>query len=250
MLIRNSGLVKTVQFANEKYVGDPLNAVRIFNEKEVDEIIVLDIDATSRCAEPNYALIGKIANECRMPLCYGGGIKSASSAERIISLGVEKIALSSAAFNNPEMIELTARSLGSQSVAVVIDVRKSMLRGYEIFTHNGARKVDGSLADLIGRLENLGAGEIIVNSIDRDGTMKGYDLKLAATVRELSHRPLTMIGGVGTLSDVKELINTCGIVGCGAGSYFVFKGKYRAVLISYPSREDKLGAFGLETRPV
>ena len=240
LLVKNGGLVKTVQFDNPKYVGDPLNAVRIFNEKEVDELIVLDIDASAQQREPDYAMIRNLAAECRMPLCYGGGVKTADQVERIISLGVEKVAISSAAVQTPSLITEAASRLGSQSIVVVMDVKKSgLLRRYELFTHNGTKKTGIHPVELAKKLQNLGAGEVVLNSIDQDGVMKGYDLTLAREVREATSLPMTVLGGAGSLDDIEELIRTLKIVGAAAGSLFVFKGKYRAVLINYPNRSDK-----------
>lgn len=240
LLVHNGGLVKTVQFKESKYVGDPVNAVKIFNEKETDELIVLDIDATSNGAEPNYRLIGQFAVECRMPLCYGGGIKTVEQAKRIIGLGVEKVSISSAAVENPSLISEIAREIGSQSVVVVLDVRKSTRgSGYEVWTHNGKKATGKSPEQSATDAESLGAGEIVVNSIDNDGQMKGYDLQLAARVRAATRLPMTILGGAGSLADIGRLIGTCGVVGAAAGSLFVFKGAYRAVLINYPSQPQK-----------
>src|SRR2546427_2061282 len=175
LLVHNGGLVKTVQFIAPRYVGDPLNAVKIFNEKEADELIVLDIDASVRGSEPNYRLIANLAVECRMPLCYGGGIKTAAQAKRIVGLGVEKVSISSAAIDNPTVISRMAEEVGSQSVIVVFDVRRSG-GGYEVWTHNGSRNSGKLLDEVVRSAESLGAGEILVNSIDNDGQMTGYDL--------------------------------------------------------------------------
>jgi cyclase len=236
LLVKNGGLVKTVCFGNPKYVGDPINAVRIFNEKEVDELIVVDIDPTAQGREPNYTLIANLAAECRMPLCYGGGVTTVKQVERIISLGVEKVALSAAAVSAPEFISEAAARVGNQSIVVVMDVKKSgLLRRYEVFTHNGTQGTGLDPVDFARRVEQLGAGEIVVNSIDRDGEMKGYDVELISRVREAISLPMTVLGGAGTLKDIEDLIRTFGIIGAAAGSLFVFKGKYRAVLINYPS---------------
>ncbi len=240
LLVKNGGLVKTERFTNPKYVGDPINAVRIFNEKEVDELVVLNIDATTLGREPDYGLIRSLAAECRMPLCYGGGVKSVEQVERIISLGVEKVALSAAAIHNPELISEAAARVGSQSIVVVMDVKKAgLLRRYEVFTHNGTRGTSLDPVAFAQRSEKLGAGEVVVNSIDHDGVMKGYDLDLISRVRGAISLPLTALGGAATLADIELLIRQFGIIGAAAGSMFVFKGKYRAVLISYPNRTEK-----------
>lgn len=240
LLVKNGGLVKTVRFADPKYVGDPVNAVKIFNEKESDELIVLDIDASVNGVEPNFRLIGQLAVECRMPLCYGGGIKTAAQAKRIIALGVEKVSISSAAVEAPDVIAQFAEEIGSQSVVVVLDVRaRGSKADYGVWTHNGARNSGKSLEQVAGAAESLGAGEILVNSIDRDGQMKGYDLELARHVRSVTSLPITILGGAGSLDDIGKLIEICGVIGASAGSLFVFKGTYRAVLISYPNQTRK-----------
>lgn len=244
LLIHNGGLVKTVRFTKPKYVGDPINAVRIFNEKEVDELIVTDIDATVKKREPDYALIAKLANECRMPLCYAGGVKTPEQVERIISLGVEKVAISSAAIQSPELLSQAAQRVGNQSIVVVMDIKKAgILRQHQIFTHNGKKATGLDPVVFAKQAESLGAGEILVNSIDRDGTMQGYDLALIEKIRGAISLPMSVIGGVGSLTDIATLIHHHGIIGAAAGSLFVFKGKYRAVLIQYPSRDEKDALF-------
>jgi len=239
LLVHEGGLVKTQRFRDPKYVGDPINAVKIFNEKEADELMVLDIDATILGAEPNFRLIAQFAAECRMPLCYGGGIKTVEQAKRIIGLGVEKIAVSSAALANPALVTAIASGIGSQSVVVVLDVKKTLFGSYEVCTDNGQKSTGRSPIDAARQAEQLGAGEIVINSIDRDGQMKGYDLVLAAKVRDAISLPMTVLGGAGSLADIGQLIGTCGVVGAAAGSLFVFKGTYRAVLISYPDQSQK-----------
>jgi len=240
LLVHNGGLVKTRQFTDPTYVGDPVNAVRIFNEKEVDELLVLDIDATVKGHEPNYELIAQLAAECRMPLAYGGGVKSVEQVERIIGLGVEKVAISSAAIADPDFITAAANKVGSQSIAVVADVRADDKSGsYCIFTHNGTVKTGQTAEELASLVEKAGAGEFIVNNIDRDGMGNGYDLDLVKRCREAIHLPITVLGGVGSLDDIKVLVDCFPIIGAAAGSLFVFKGKYRAVLINYPERKRK-----------
>jgi cyclase len=239
LLVHNRGLVKTRQFTDPTYVGDPVNAVRIFNEKEVDELLVLDIDATVKSDEPNYELIAQLAAECRMPLAYGGGVKSVEQVERIIGLGVEKVAISSAAIADPDFITAAARKVGSQSVAVAADVRADDKSGYQVFTHNGTVKTDQTAEELASLVEEAGAGEFIVNNIDRDGMGNGYDLELVERCQAACGLPMTALGGAGSLDDVKKLVDCFPIIGAAAGSLFVFKGKYRAVLISYPDRGAK-----------
>jgi cyclase len=216
-----------VGFDKPKYVGDPLNAVRIFNEKEVDELMVLDIDATRTGREPDYTLIRNLAAECRMPLAYGGGVRSVEQFERLVSLGVEKVAVSAAAVADLGLVEAAAAR-----------VRRKGAR-WEVFTHNGTRATGLDAVGLVRRAETAGAGEIVANSIDRDGQMKGYDLDLVRALRPVVTRPLTILGGAGNLADIGSLIREFGLVGAAAGSLFVFKGVYRAVLINYPARADK-----------
>jgi cyclase len=240
LLIQNGGLVKTAKFADPKYVGDPLNAVRIFNEKGVDELVAVDIDATPQQREPDYRLIGNLANECRMPLCYGGGVTNCSQIEKIIGLGVEKVAIGAAAVARPELVSEGASRIGRQSIVVVVDVKKTgLMRRHEVVTHNGTVRSGHDPIEFARRMQEHGAGEILLNSVDRDGTMEGYDLKLAARLRDSVTIPMTVLGGAGSLQDVENLYKACGIVGAGAGSLFVFKGKYRAVLINYPNGSEK-----------
>ena len=238
LLVRNKGLVKTVRFREEKYVGDPINAVRIFNEKEADELIVLDIDATAKGREPDMKMIGFWAAECRMPLCYGGGVKTVEEAKAIINLGVEKVALSSAAVENPELVAAIAEEVGNQSVVVVLDVKKTGGK-YAIWTHNATRNSGQCPIEISMKLQTLGAGEIVLNSIDHDGEMKGYDFEIAARVRESVTIPMSVLGGAGSLKDIGSLIQRFGIIGAAAGSLFVFKGIYKAVLINYPNQTVK-----------
>ena len=240
LLVHNRGLVKTVNFGNPKYVGDPINAVRIFNEKEVDELIVLDIDATAEGREPDYGMIAHLAAECRMPLCYGGGIKCLDQAVGIVKLGVEKVAVSSLALEDPALVATISEYLGRQSVVVVLDVRRSVSSGSpEVWSHNGTRNTMRHPAEVARELQAVGVGEVTVNSIDRDGTMKGYDIDLLREVRASVSVPMTALGGAGSLADIQALIAEFGIVGVAAGSLFVFKGPYRAVLINYPDRRLK-----------
>ncbi|MCW8899121.1 MAG: AglZ/HisF2 family acetamidino modification protein [Gammaproteobacteria bacterium] len=240
LLVKERGLVKTINFEQPKYVGDPINAVKIFNEKESDELVVLDIDATSEGREPDYQMIKNLAAECRMPLCYGGGVTTVEQFKKIISLGVEKVAISAAAIKNPDLVKQAADVVGNQSVVVVLDVKKRRFGSkYEVYINNGQQNTKLEVSELAKKFEAFGAGEIVINSIDRDGSMQGYDLKLIKHVRESITLPITALGGAGTLAHIKELINCFGIIGASAGSLFVFKGKYRAVLINYPSQSLK-----------
>ena len=238
LLVHQGGLVKTQAFKDPKYVGDPINAVKIFNEKEADELIVLDIDATVLGHEPDFALIVKLAAECRMPLCYGGGVTTAAQAVRIVDMGVEKVAVSAAAIANPALLTEMAAAVGRQSVVVVLDVRKKsglFAKGFEVCTRNAKVAHKQDPIALAVQLQEAGAGEIVVNSVDRDGLMQGYDLDLAAQFRQALRVPVTFLGGAGSLDDIGQLVSRVGVVGAAAGSLFVFKGKYRAVLINYPT---------------
>lgn len=239
LLVRNNGLVKTINFKPFKYIGDPINAVKIFNEKEADELIVLDIDASSKGLEPDFSLIKKLAAECQMPLCYGGGIKTLEHATRIIKLGVEKVAISSAFIDNSNLLIEIISEIGSQSGVVILDVKKTIFGKYEVYVNNGNTSTGQSPITLAKKAEKSGAGEVIINSIDNDGVMGGYDLSLASKVRKAIDIPISFLGGAGSLNHMGDLIKLCGVVGVAAGSFFVFKGSLRAVLINYPSYSDK-----------
>lgn len=240
LLIQDDGLVKTIRFKDPKYVGDPINAVKIFNEKEADELIVLDIDATTKGKEPNYKRIAHLAAECRMPLCYGGGIRTAEQAKAIISLGVEKVAISASAVESPQLISRIAEEIGRQSVVVVLDYKKRLLsQHHDVWTHNGTRNTKRNVLDVALEMERLGAGEIVINSIEHDGRMDGYDLNLAIRLRQVINIPITVLGGGGSLEHMRDVVAACGVVGVAAGSFFVFKGPYKAVLISYPNDQQK-----------
>ncbi|SFI09009.1 AglZ/HisF2 family acetamidino modification protein [Halpernia frigidisoli] len=239
LLLHENGLVKTVNFKNPKYIGDPINAVKIFNEKEADELVIFDFDATVKNIEPDFSLIQRIASQSRMPVCYGGGIKNYEQAQRILNLGIEKVALSSAVLQNPKLITEIAERVGSQSVVIVLDIKKKLFGGYEVYTHNGKKSTGIDPFDFIMKAEKSGAGEIVINSIDKDGEMTGFDLVLLKKSREMSTLPMTFLGGAGSLDDLAIVIKEQKIVGVAAGSLFLFKGKYKAVLINYPNKEEK-----------
>ena len=242
LLISDGALVKTQNFNLPKYVGDPINAVKIFNEKGADELIVLDIDATRKSLSPNFNLIKKLAAECRMPLCYGGGVNSADFASKLVDMGVEKVAVSSAAITNPKLISEMTSAVGKQSVVVVIDFNKKknfFSNEYELCSHNGKKSYKDDPFVFLKKCQEAGAGEIVINSVSQDGMMQGYDLNLALKIKEIAKIPITFLGGAGSLKDMEKLIEKFGIVGAAAGSLFVFKGKYRAVLINYPTLIEK-----------
>jgi cyclase len=238
-LLHDGELVKTVRFGEEKYVGDPINAVRIFNEKAVDELAIFDIGATAGGGEIDFELLRDIASQARMPLAYGGGVKTAEQGRQLVKIGFEKVSVSSAAIERPDLVGELAVALGAQSVAVCLDVRRSpkAADGYDVFLSRASVKAKQGLIELCRTMERHGVGEIILNSIDRDGTMSGYDIDLARLVRENVRCPLTVLGGAGSVDDIAALERSVGIIGAAAGSMFVFKGKNRAVLINYARPE-------------
>ncbi|EKT4496640.1 AglZ/HisF2 family acetamidino modification protein [Pseudomonas sp. TYF_15] len=234
LLLKDRGLVKTVKFKEPKYVGDPINAIRIFNEKEVDELVLLDIDASRLNREPNYELIAEVAGECFMPICYGGGIKSLSHAEKVFSLGIEKIALNGAALDDLSLVSKIADKFGSQSVVGSMDCRKGFWGGYSVYSENGTKDTKRQPVEWAQELEAAGVGEIFLNSIDRDGTQKGFDVSLVESVVSQVHVPVIACGGASSTADLVNLFDRTGVSAVAAGSLFVFHGKHRAVLISYP----------------
>lgn len=238
--------MKTVHFKNPKYVGDPINAVRIFNEKEVDELVLLDIGATPAGRSPNLKEIAHVAGECFMPLAYGGGIRDLEQIKLILNLGVEKVILNSAACANPDLIAQAAREVGSQSVVVSIDVKKTLLGKYRVHTHSGRRSTGLDPVDFARLMETKGAGELIIHSIDRDGTLQGYDLELVQRVAQAVNVPVVACGGAGRLEHLAAAVKA-GAAAVAAGSLFVFYGKHRAVLINYPSPEELRKTFNGES---
>ncbi len=230
-----------MKFGAGKYVGDPLNAVKIFNEKQVDELMVIDIDATREGRGPKFDLVRRLAVECRMPLCYGGGVTQAQEALELIHLGVEKVAVSAAAVARPELLAEMSKAVGLQSVVFVMDVKREgfLRKSYQVCTHNGTKSTGIDAVEFARRVDEIGVGELVINNVDRDGTMAGYDLELVRAVREATSMPLTVLGGAGSSADLAELVRQHPIIGAAAGSLFVFKGKYKAVLIQYPAAADK-----------
>ena len=236
LLLKEQGLVKTIRFKDPTYVGDPINTIRIFNEKEVDEIVLLDIGATPAGAEPNYRMIQDIAGEAFMPVGYGGGITSFEQAKRIFETGIEKVVLNAAMFDQPALIERLIGVYGAQAVVACLDVRKNFFGRYELYSHGGKRKRPVSLDEHLAALRRLNVGEVIVNSMDRDGTMSGYDLALLRHVTARVEAPVVACGGAATVEDFRQAVDA-GASAVAAGSMFVFRGKHRAVLISYPERK-------------
>ncbi len=243
-MIHEDGLNKTKKFKPDKYIGDPINAVKIFNEKQVDELMIIDIDKTVKNESPNFNLIQSIADECRMPLCYGGGINNEKDAQKIINMGVEKIALSSAALKDSSLCSRIANQIGTQSVVLVIDIKRNFFNNdYSIYINNGKTKFSSSLKNFLKNIDRYQIGELVINSIDRDGTQKGYDFDPLNIARDKVKVPITMLGGVGKLDDIKKLIQDFKIIGAAAGSLFVFKGKFKAVLINYPSILERINIY-------
>ena len=254
LLLQGDGLVKTIQFKDPKYVGDPINAVRIFNKKEVDELIFLDIDASRKkgifgpkATGPRMDLIAKLSDECFMPLSYGGGIKTVEQVRDILGTGVEKVSINTQAFDDPAFIRKAAAIFGSQSIVVAIDVRRNHDGKYEVYTNGGAKPRGIDPVSHARHMEQIGAGEIFINSIDRDGTMEGYDLALIKAVSDSVTIPVIACGGAGKIDDFAPAVKA-GASAVAAGSFFVFHGKRRAVLINYPARAE-LGAILDDPRP-
>lgn len=236
LLLRRGGLVKTLRFGDPKYVGDPVNAVRIFNEKEVDELALLDITATPEGRPPDFALLQDVADEAFMPMAYGGGLRNVEDLRRVLQIGFEKVVLNTAALEDRRFIRQAADVLGSQSVVVSIDVRRRMLGRAEVFTRAGTKATGLDPAAWAAEAEAAGAGEIILNSIDRDGTQEGYDLDLLRRVTSAVGIPVVALGGAGSLAHIAQALREGGAAAAAAGSLFVFHGRHRAVLISYPDR--------------
>lgn len=234
LLLKGSGLYKTVKFKNETYVGDPINAVRIFNDKAVDELILLDIDAHQHGRGPNFELIADIISEAFVPLCYGGGITTLEQIERLFKLGVEKVAINSAAVGALALISEASKIYGNQSLVVGIDVKKSLFGKYERYIKSASVNTKEDPVQVARRAEQAGAGELLVYSVDRDGTMQGYDVALIRSVAQAVQVPVIACGGAGSLADMIEVIDEGHAASAAAGSLFVFQGKHRAVLITYP----------------
>jgi cyclase len=243
LLIKDGGLVKSIKFKNHRYVGDPINAVKIFNEKEVDEIVILDISASKEKKAPNIKMIAEIAGEAFMPLSYGGGITSIAEVKNILYQGVEKVIFNSSAIIKPSLITETATRFGSSSTVVSIDVKKNIWGQYKVFGFNGQKNTGIDVVEFAKNMENIGAGEIILNSVDRDGTFSGFDLSLIKTISDKVTIPVIACGGAKNQIDLAKAINEGNASGVAAGSMFVFQGIHRAVLISYPNWKEMQSQF-------
>lgn len=237
LLIHKGGLVKSVKFTDYKYVGDPINAVKIFNEKEIDEIVVLDISASKEKRGPNMQQLREIAGEAFIPLAYGGGISTLDEIKELFYLGVEKVVLNSSAYNNPSLITEAAKLVGSQSVVVSIDVKKNWLGGKKVYCLNGTKNTGFEPVQYAKNIEEAGAGEIFLNNIDKDGTFQGFDTELISEVSHSVNIPVIACGGAGSMEDFRNAIKQ-GASAVAAGSYFVFQRPHKAVLITYPSQEE------------
>ncbi len=234
LLLRGRGLVKTVKFKDPRYLGDPRNVVKIFNEKEVDELVLLDITATAEGRRPDFELIHEIVSEAFMPLGYGGGLTSVEDCQRVLAVGVEKVVLNTQAVADPSFVSRAAARFGSQSVVVSIDVRRTLLGRYNVRTVKQPKGAGLDPVEFAVEMEQRGAGEILLNSVDRDGTMGGYDLRLVKAVSEAVSVPVVACGGAGSHEDLRRVVQEGGASAAAAGSLFVFIGKHRAVLISFP----------------
>lgn len=238
LLLQDSVLVKTVKFKNPTYVGDPINTVRIFNEQEVDELVVLGIDVTKNRQEPPYDLIQEIASECFMPFAYGGGIRTLDQAKRLFILGVEKVIINSAAIETPKLISEISRDFGAQSIIVSIDAKKQFFGGYKTYGCGGTSKTAFTPAEFAKKMEALGAGEILIYSMDKDGTFSGYDIPLIRDVSDAVSLPVIACGGAKTLQDLKQAVDEGHASAAGVGSMVVYQGENRSVLINFPAPQE------------
>jgi imidazole glycerol-phosphate synthase subunit HisF len=236
LLLQNESLVKSIKFKKINYIGDAINTVRIFNQMEVDELIFLDISASKYNKEPNFNLLQDIANECFMPITYGGGIKTVTEIYKIHKIGVEKVSLNTIALENPEFVKIASDLFGNQSVIVSIDVKKNLLGNYEIYYQGKSKIKKYNLVEYVKMVEEYGAGEILLNSVDNDGTWKGYDIGLIYKITKEISIPLIACGGAGSLEDFYKAVSEGGASAVAAGSMFVFQGKDLGVLVNYPSR--------------
>lgn len=237
LLLRDGGLVKTRRFKAPTYVGDPINAIRIFNEKEVDELVLLDIVASKRSHEPDYAMIGQMVDECSMPFCYGGGVRSVDQAARLFDLGVEKVSLQSGALADIGLVSDLATRFGSQSLVVSIDVKRDWCNRPVMYDSRLARSAKTDWLDFARQAVAAGAGELLINAVDRDGEMSGYDLDVIRQAAAAVTVPLIALGGASNLADFKAAVEA-GASAVAAGALFVFHGPHRAVLLSYPRYAD------------
>lgn len=234
----NGGLVKTVRFGKRTYIGDPINAVKIFNDKGVDELVLLDIDATKDGREPNFDLIEDIVSEAFMPVGYGGGVQNIQQMTRLLRCGLEKIILCNSAHTHPDLIKESSDRFGSQSVVVCMDIKKSFFWGNQVTTQSGKIRTSQSPSSYARYVEQLGAGEILVYSIDRDGTFAGYDLEMLRGIAACVKIPVIACGGAQGIQDFVKAVELGGCSAVSAGSMFVYQGPNRGILISYPDQTE------------
>jgi len=247
LLLKNAGLVKTVRFQDPKYLGDPINIVRIFNDKEVDELVFLDIAATLTNKGPPFDLLAKITSECFMPLGYGGGIRRLEDVKTLLNMGIEKAIINTHAVENPPFIRAVSDIVGSANVVVSIDVKRNPNGKYEVHTRSGTEPTGRDPVKHAVEMEKQGAGELLLTSIDRDGMMQGYDLELIRLVSGAVQVPVVACGGAATVQHLVEAVKKGGASAAAAGSMFVFHGPHRAVLISYPTPRELDFAFGAQS---
>jgi imidazole glycerol-phosphate synthase subunit HisF len=242
LLLRGHGLVKTRKFDNAVYVGDPINAVRIFSEKEADEIVILDIDASREGRAPNYELIAEIAGEAFMPVAYGGGVRSVEQIRRLIRSGVEKVVINTAATESTSTIRSAVEAFGSQAIVGGVDVKRKIISGYTVTCKSDTIGTSLNLGEHIASLVEAGVGELFINDVTRDGCMSGYDMELIRNVAK-APVPVVVCGGAGAIEHMREAVLIGGASAAAAGSIFVFHGKHKAVLINYPTSEDLKSLF-------
>jgi cyclase len=243
LLLHDGGLVKTEKFKNPKYVGDPINAVRIYNEKEVDELIFLDIDASKLGRGPDLNIIQDLATECFMPFAYGGGITTLNQIHQILNIGVEKVIINQTALLNPDLVREASKHFGSSTIIVAIDVKKDLWGSYKVYNHVKQKSEKFLPEEYAQKMAEAGAGELFVNSVDRDGTYSGFDLQILESINKIVSVPVIACGGASSLQDFKQVVSKTNVSGVAAGSIFVYQGPHRAVLISYPTPEQLQALF-------
>jgi cyclase len=240
LLYSEAGLVKTTKFRSKKYIGDPINSVKLFNDKGVDELLFIDIDASKNNTKPNLKLINEIASECFMPLAYGGGVKDLDTIETLLKQGVEKIAINSAILDDIDFCKNAVLQFGSSTIIGSIDVKKNIFGKYKVYDHRSKKTLKIDAVQYIKEIENIGVGEIFLNNVDKDGTMGGLDIELIKKVCNMIKIPIIPCGGAGNLTDIKSVFLESNTTAVAAGSIFVYTGKFNAVLINYPT-ESQIG---------
>lgn len=238
LLLRDGGLIKTVKFKNPTYIGDPINAVKIFNEKEVDELIFLDIDASKKGLPPNFELIKDLATECFMPFAYGGGVTTTEQIKKILELGVEKVVINHSSIENTQLVEKASKFFGSSTIIGAIDIARDFFGSYYVYSHVKNKKTKITPIEHALKLQQAGAGELFLNFVNLDGTYQGFDISMIKEITEKVSIPVIACGGASKLSDIGKVVKSTHVSGVAAGSIFVYKGPHKAVLISYPSQKE------------